>query len=164
MDCEVTVGTRRAMAPVHATMIWPDQPESLRDVEYALESLRFIAPPHVLDSLQSGSFEARRDRLEQFWKERAGQRATADNPLMTEYYRRVDFAREHFATLKQQDGTRTDRGKIYILNGPPSQTDRTLDPVNGFTEIWTYERSKKRIVFLDKNRDGNYSLVTTGSL
>ncbi len=163
MECSIAVGMKHARVPVPAMMIWPDMPESLRDVEYALESLRFIAPEHVLDSLQRGNFEERRNNLEGFWKARDATPETADNPIMTEYYRRVDYAREQFATLKQRDGTRTDRGRIYILNGPPSRTERTLDPVNGFTETWTYDRTRKRFVFLDKNKDGTYSLIGTGT-
>jgi GWxTD domain-containing protein len=162
MEFDITTGSRHATVSVSVMMLWPDQPESLRDVEYALESLRFITTGRTLDSLRSGSFEARRNKLESFWKERDATPATVDNPLMTEYYRRIDYAREHFGTLKQRDGTRTDRGKIHVLNGPPSRTDRMLDPVNGFTETWTYDRTRKRFVFLDRNRDGTYTLVTTG--
>jgi GWxTD domain-containing protein len=162
VEFDITAGSRHATVVVNVMMLWPDQPESLRDVEYALESLRFITTGQTLDSLRSGSFESRRNKLEAFWKERDATPATADNPMMTEYYRRVDYAREHFSTLKQRDGTRTDRGKIHILNGPPSRTDRMLDPVNGFTETWTYDRTRKRFVFLDKNRDGNYTLRTAG--
>ncbi len=163
IECHVAVGKEHAIVSVPAMMIWPDMPESLRDVEYALESLRFITPEHVLDSLQRGNFEERRNNLEGFWKARDATPETADNPIMTEYYRRVDYAREQFATLKQRDGTRTDRGRIYILYGPPSRTERTLDPVNGFTETWTYDRTRKRFVFLDRTRDGNYTLIGTGS-
>ena len=163
IELECSAGSRHGIARVNALMLWPDQPESLRDVAYALESLRFIVTGHALDSLRSGSFADHRKNLEAFWKARDATPATADNPLMTEYYRRVDHARESFATLKQNDGTRTDRGKIYILNGPPSRTDRTLDPVNGFSETWTYERSGKRFVFVDKSRDGNYTLLGTGA-
>lgn len=163
MECHVSIGAKHATVPVEAQMIWPDMPESLRDVEYAIESLRFIAPEGMLDSLQRGSFEERRNKLERYWKQRDATPETADNPIMTEYYRRVDEAREQFATLKQRDGTRTDRGRIFVLNGPPSHTERMLDPVNGFTETWTYDRTRKRFVFLDKNRDGNYALITSGT-
>jgi len=141
--------------------LWPDQPESLRDVDYALESLRFIIPERFLDSLSRGSFESRRNNLENFWKSRDATPETADNPLMTEYYRRVDHARQQFTTLKQRDGTRTDRGKIYILYGPPSASERSLDPASGFTETWTYNHLHKKFIFRDETRDGSYVLVST---
>jgi GWxTD domain-containing protein len=160
---EVTIhaGARQSSASIPFATIWPEQPESLRDVEYALESLRFIVTDHILDSLTRGDFETRRNNLENFWKPRDATPETADNPLMTEYYRRVDYARQQFTTLKQRDGTRTDRGKIYVLYGPPTRSERSLDPSSGFTETWTYGHLRKKFLFQDQVRDGSYVLIST---
>ncbi len=140
-------------------MVWPDMPQSLKDVDYALDILRYIAPPATLDSLKSGDFEQRRDNLERFWKPRDSTPGTAYNEVMTEYYRRVDHARRTFGTLRAADGAATDRGRIYILYGPPSRTRRTLNPSTVFEEIWVYDRLKKEFTFVDRNRNGNYTLV-----
>lgn len=161
LDISAEIGGRRSNATVPIFVLWPDQPESMRDVDYALESLRFIVREDVLDSLTRGSFEVRRDNLENFWKPRDPTPETAENPLMTEYYRRVDAARAQFATLKQRDGTKTDRGKIFILYGPPASSERSLDPGRGFTETWSYPRLKKQFVFKDETRDGSYILIST---
>jgi GWxTD domain-containing protein len=161
LDIDVEIGGRRANATVPIFVLWPDQPESMRDVDYALESLRFIVREDVLDSLTRGTFEARRDNLENFWRPRDPTPETADNPLMTEYYRRIDAARTQFATLKQRDGTKTDRGRIFVLYGPPGSSERSLDPGTGFTETWSYPRLKKRFVFKDETRDGSYVLIST---
>jgi hypothetical protein len=83
---------------------------------------------------------------------------------MTEYYRRVDLAMRTFGTLRQPDGFRSDRGRIYVLYGPPTTTDRTLNPVSGFQEIWTYGHLKKQFMFVDQNKSGNYVLVSTTAL
>lgn len=161
LEVRIHAGARQASTLIPLATLWPDQPESLRDVDYALESLRFIIPERFLDSLSRGSFESRRNNLENFWKSRDATPETADNPLMTEYYRRVDHARQQFTTLKQRDGTRTDRGKIYILYGPPSASERSLDPASGFTETWTYNHLHKKFIFRDETRDGSYVLVST---
>ena len=68
---------------------------------------------------------------------------------------------EHF-TLRQPDGTRTDRGRIYILYGPPSSTERKLNPSGAYREVWTYGRLGRTFVFEDQNRSGNYLLVPSG--
>ncbi|HTR99827.1 MAG TPA: GWxTD domain-containing protein, partial [Bacteroidota bacterium] len=62
------------------------------------------------------------------------------------------------------DGFRSDRGRIYVLYGPPTSSDRTLDPVAGHREVWTYARLKKRFIFIDRDRSGNYILVTSGAM
>jgi hypothetical protein len=55
---------------------------------------------------------------------------------------------------------RSDRGKIYILYGPPTNIERVLDPSAGFKETWTYEKLKRSFVFVDRARNGIYVLVT----
>lgn len=145
-------------------VLWPDMPLSLRDVDYAIDALRYITTEQTRDSLQQGSFEERRDHLEQFWKARDKTPATAYNEVMTEYYTRVDYAARMFSTLREPDGSRTDRAKVYILYGPPSKTDRTLDPDGGFKEVWLYENLHKEFLFADQGKSGNYVLISSRSI
>lgn len=158
-----TSGSRTFESKKDFRMVWPDMPFSLRDVDYALDALRYIATDRELDSLKSGSFESRRNNLEGFWKARDKTPATAYNELMTQYYRRVDHAVRTFGTLRQPDGYRSDRGRVYILYGPPTRTDRTLDPKSGFEEAWFYDRLNRKFIFRDEAKNGNYVLVSTTS-
>jgi GWxTD domain-containing protein len=159
----VKEGNRLRELPKTFRMVWPDMPFSLRDVDFALQSLRHITTPSELDSLMSGGFEQERENLERFWKKRDPTPATAFNEVMAQYYRRVDHSIRAFATLKQPDGSRTDRGRIYILYGQPTNVDRTLDPPSG-REVWTYSRLKKRFTFVDATKTGAYVLVSTDTL
>jgi len=152
-------GSHRREFSVPARMVWPDMPRSMRDVDYALSMLRYIVPPRTLDSLKSGDFEERRKNLESFWKARDATPGTAYNEVMTEYYRRVDHAMRAFSTLHVADGAASDRGRIYILYGPPTTTKRTLNPFSFFEEVWYYDRLKKEFTFVDRSRNGNYELV-----
>lgn len=156
-------GARLREFPKTFRMVWPEMPFSLRDVDYALQSLRYITAPSELDSLMSGGFEQERGNLESFWKRRDPTPATAFNEVMAQYYRRVDHAIRAFATLKQPDGSRTDRGRIYILYGQPTNVDRTLDPASG-REVWTYSRLKKQFTFVDATKTGAYVLISTDTL
>jgi GWxTD domain-containing protein len=160
LKLRIRIGSRMATLTKPLRVVWPDMPISLRDVDYALLALRYIAPASVIDSLQSGSFETRRNNLEGFWREKSRTPEIAYNELMTQYYRRVDYASKSFGTLKQPDGMRSDRGKIYILYGPPTNIERILDPRSGFKETWTYEKLKRSFVFVDRARNGIYVLVT----
>ena len=144
--------------------VWPDMPFSLKEIDNALDALRYVTTEVELDSLRRGNIEMRRANLEGFWRSRGGKQETAFNEVMTEYYKRVDFATRSFGTLRQPDGFRSDRGRIYVLYGPPSTTDRTLNPVSGFQEVWTYARLKKKFLFVDQNKSGTYVLVSTTAL
>ncbi|HMK37965.1 MAG TPA: GWxTD domain-containing protein, partial [Bacteroidota bacterium] len=144
--------------------VWPDMPFSLKDIDNALDALRYITTESELDSLRGGNLETRRAHLEGFWRSKGGKPETAYNEVMTEYYRRVDQAMRSYGTMRQPDGFRSDRGRIYILYGPPTTTDRFLDPVSGFKEVWTYARLKKKFIFIDQNKSGNYVLISTTAL
>jgi GWxTD domain-containing protein len=157
----ITCGTRTYETTKDFRTVWPDMPFSMKDVDYALDALRYITSERELDSLKSGNFETRRNNLEGFWKVRDKTPATAYNELMTEYYRRVDHAVRTYGTLRLPDGSRSDRGRVYILYGPPARTDRSLDPKSGFQEIWYYDRLNRKFTFRDEARNGNYVLVST---
>ena len=154
-------GTERKDLTMKFRVVWPAMPFSLKDIDYALEALRYIATEDQLDSLRRGSMESRRKHLEEFWRKRDKTPETAFNEVETEYYRRVDHASRNFGTLRQPDGFRTDRGRIYVLYGPPTATERSLDPEAGYQEVWVYGHLNRRFTFVDQNKSGNYVLVTT---
>jgi GWxTD domain-containing protein len=164
MNLVVKHGKKETKISKNFRMVWPEMPLSLRDIDYALESLRFITTENQLDSLRHGSMERRRDNLEAFWKTRDKSPETAFNEVMTEYYHRVDYARRNFGTLKEPDGLRSDRGRIYVLYGPPTKTNRNLSPEAGYQEVWSYESLSKKFVFADQNKSGNYILISTQPL
>ena len=164
MTYSLSSGSGRSEIVTRAHAVWPDMPFSLKDIDNALDALRYVTTGPELDSLRRGNLEERRANLEGFWRSRGGKQETAFNDVMTEYYRRVDRATRNFGTLRQPDGFRSDRGRIYVLYGPPGATDRTLDPVSGFQEVWTYPRLKKKFIFVDQNKSGNYVLVSTAAL
>ena len=144
-------------------LVWPEMPPPLRSFQYALESLRYVTTKKELDSLDRGSDIERRRKFESFWAARDRTPETAYNEVMTEYYTRVDHAARTFSTLRQDDGSKTDRGRIYILYGPPAATERKLDPT-GYVEVWSYPNIGKRFLFLDEAKTGDYHLTSTQPL
>jgi GWxTD domain-containing protein len=164
LTLRVKIGDRSAEVSKPFMVVWPDMPLSLRNVEYALDMLRYIVTERELDSLKRGSFEEKRRKLEEFWQAKDNTPETAVNELMTEYYRRVDYAARNFSTIQQPDGARTDRGRIFIVYGPPTRLDRSLNPGADFQEVWFYESIGRKFVFADPNKSGNYTLVSSQSL
>ncbi len=163
LSLEIRLGDEIIRSSKPFRTIWPEMPQSLRDVTFALEALRYITTEDELDSLTSGDFITRRNNLEGFWKPKDRTPETAYNEVMTQYYRRVDHAIRTFGTIRRPDGFRTDRGRIYVLYGPPTTTRRNLNPEEGFQEIWAYERLGKTFTFADPTKSGDYELVSTST-
>ncbi len=75
--------------------------------------------------------EEREQFIEQFWLRRDPTPDTVENEFKEEHYRRIQYANDNFAS--GIPGWKTDRGRIYIMFGPPD--DREEHPSGG-----TYER------------------------
>ncbi len=65
--------------------------------------------------------EEREHFIEQFWQRRDPTPGTPANEFKEEHYRRIAYSNEHFASFVA--GWKTDRGRIYIIYGPPDEID-----------------------------------------
>jgi GWxTD domain-containing protein len=109
---------------------WLDQ-----DVRWIInpeEAAAFIRLPNNED----------RDRfVEQFWLRRDPTPGTAENEYKEEHYRRIAYSNVHFAA--GNPGWKTDRGRIYIVYGPPDQikVQRALGSGESArpAEVWHYQ-------------------------
>jgi GWxTD domain-containing protein len=99
---------------------------------------------------------------EQFWKRRDPSPETPENEAMDEFYRRVQYANQHFSVGRA--GWRTDMGQIYIKYGEPDEVVRSpfnfdRDP----EEVWYYYRDRRTFTFVDTHGFGLYDLDMTRS-
>lgn len=140
-------------------ILWRDMPFSLRDLDFAIDAMRFILTEEEYKRMKRGSEQERNRAFRAYWKERDITPETEHNEMMTEYFRRVDEAYYEFQTLYIRNGVQTDRGKVYVLFGPPEDTQRILNRDEPVTEIWYYPSLGKTFQFVDRDRDGNLKLM-----
>jgi GWxTD domain-containing protein len=73
-----------------------------------------------------------------FWDRRNPTPQSPENPYKEEHYRRIAYANTHFAATVP--GYRTDRGRFYIMFGPPDSVDSksafARQPRHGITFLW----------------------------
>jgi GWxTD domain-containing protein len=115
--------------------------------------------------------------IEQFWLQRDPDPTTALNEFQTEHYRRIAYANEHFESGFA--GWQVDRGRVYILHGPPTeiernptgkQYERPMHEGGGSTmtyafEVWRYREipgigTDIVLEFVDPSGTGEYRLAT----
>ncbi len=142
---------------------WIDMPLSLWDLDFAVSAMKYIATDDEFDDLRSGGRTNRIKKFEEFWTKRDKTPGTAYNEVLAEYFRRVDYAFTAFKTLKEENGAMTDRGRIHILFGKPSNIVRSLAPGGPPTEVWTYSALNKEFIFEDPSKQGNYKLIASES-
>ena len=111
--------------------------------------------------------------ITQFWQKRDPVPETPENEFKMAYYKRIALANKLFGTSGQA-GWRTDRGKILILLGTPSEVSRDFTPntnsltVNASQETWNYWNLPNpqlpynlEFVFIDQFGNGNFILETS---
>ena len=140
-----TEALRRGLPPGHADFL-----SRVRYIITRSEEKVFLGLP-----------DSERDAfIEEFWNRRNPDPYSRENAFQAEYFSRLEAADRLFKG-EPKPGWLTDRGRIYILFGPP--LDRVIDPIGRSSEercgeVWYYGGFP--VVFRDPNCSGTYALVT----
>jgi GWxTD domain-containing protein len=164
IETRVSAGAVQSSARTPFRIRWIDMPRSLRNFRLAVEALRYAAGDTLVSAIQSAHRDQQQAIFDAYWKRLDPTPATAFNERLAEYYTRADYAADNFGSLREPNGIRSDRGKAYILYGPPASIRRTLRPSSDPEEVWNYPMLHERLVFVDKEHHGEYKLVETGPL
>ena len=106
----------------------------LGPIEYLLDKKDYLSFIE-LDSLKKIDF------IFDYWNKQY-------NPqLLQEFYNRIKYVNIHYFEGLDK-GWKSDRGRIYILNGPPLSINYEFNE-NGEFEIWTY--NSERFIFINKH-------------
>src|SRR5216110_2629495 len=125
---------------------------------------------------QLSNDEERDNFIEAFWQRREPTPETVENEFKEEHYRRIAYANEHFAA--GIPGWKSDRGRIYIVYGPPDEIeshagggtyDRPIEEGGGTTSTYPFEDWRYRylegigqeviIEFVDTCMCGEYHMT-----
>jgi GWxTD domain-containing protein len=138
--------------------------------------------PYIITSEERAAFkklttdDEREQFIESFWERRNPNPGSPENEFKEEYYRRIAYANEHYASGIQ--GWRTDRGRIYIMYGPADEVEshpsggsyvRPQEEGGGETSTYPFEQWRYRYIdgigtniileFVDPTLTGEYHLT-----
>lgn len=140
-------------------VLWFEKPNSLSDIEEAIEYLKIIGLNTKTDSLLNFKDEKQYDALYNFWAKYDDDTTTAFNSVFTEFYSRIDYVKKEFNSLGKNDAIETDRGKIYINYGKPDNIIRTFNEVYDVIEVWEYFELNENFYFSDKTGTGKFERI-----
>lgn len=141
------------------------------------EDVVYIITPEERNAfLHLSTNEEREQFIEQFWQRRNPDPDSVENTYKEEHYRRIAYANEHYSS--GIPGWKTDRGRIYIMWGPPDEVDshpsggsyeRPADEGGGETSTYPFEDWRYRYLegigenveleFVDPTMTGEYHLT-----
>lgn len=124
---------------------------------------KYIASPNEVDNWEKLSeIEPKRKYLVEFWKKRDTSPETPQNETKIEFFTRVEYSNNNFKSLIQKKGWRSDKGRVYVLFGPPSEIERHPYEVETKPyEIWYYNEIEGGVIFVFSDYSGfsDYRLI-----
>lgn len=184
-SAQVQQAPAQSPAPAKQTKSAKDRKKEAK--QFAKESAPYTSwlneeVPYIISKEERDAFvrlttnEERERFIEEFWRRRNPDPDSPENSFREEHYRRIAFANEHFSS--GIPGWKTDRGRIYILHGPPDEIDshaagstydRPPEQGGGSTtvyafDIWRYRHlddvgDNIELWFADPTGTGEYHLT-----
>jgi GWxTD domain-containing protein len=105
--------------------------------------------------------EAKREFMYTFWRARDENPSDDRNQYYQDYLKRIAESNAKFTAAKK-DGWKTDRGRVYLIYGPPSEIERYPNQIETKPyEIWRYESLEGGVsfVFGDVSGYNDYQLL-----
>ena len=141
---------------------------STERIELEYKQFQCIAEPHEAETFEElDTDEAKRRALYKFWLSRDTDTTTAINETREEFRERVRYSNAYFSFGGSDNGWNTDRGRIYIRYGEPTQRDRYMRSYeqNAYEE-WFYSDIEGGIhfYFVDIQGFSNYLLVHSDAI
>src|SRR5262245_3377301 len=111
---------------------WFDDDDWHHEVQYIITAEEISAYQGLKTTAERTNF------ISQFWQRRDPTPGTPRNEFREEFYRRVEYANMNFADPNNpsHNGMETDRGRFYVMFGPPDRIDRHP---RSFYEFWHYK-------------------------
>ena len=164
LQVRATAGASSARMEQKLYILWghaavPSTSEESMDL--AIKQLSLIAKGSTIREMERAQGEERERLYSAFWQKRDPTPDTPENELKEEFFMRIDFANRQFSEAGSgRQGWRTDRGRIHIQNGPPDQIEKQAGEMGmASTEIWSYNRLKRRYIFVDRQNNGDFRLI-----
>ena len=129
------------------------------------QRIEYLASGRQMDTYKTLDSIGRREFLRQFWKARDTDTKTPQNEALIEHVRRCAYADAQFSEHVSNglQGSRTDRGRIYIKFGDPEESEtKSMQMGSKPVLIWRYTGGQK-FIFMDLTGAGRYDLIYTNA-
>ena len=135
---------------------------SLEECNDLFAKSKYIASgKEVKEWAKLDSVGGKRAFLYKFWKRRDADPSTPQNQYFQSYLKRIQESNRKFGTISRP-GWKTDRGRVYLKYGEPSEIDRYPNQTDTKPyEIWHYNDLEGGVIFVFADLTGfsDYQLI-----
>lgn len=156
----VSVDTfQQQISPVLSTQFGAMSEEELDDLYNKSKYISTTAEINQFEALTT--IEGKREFLYNFWKARDDDPSDDFNQTYTSYMKRLEECELKFKSISKE-GWKTDRGRVYLIYGEPSEIERFPNQIETRPyEIWNYHEIEGGVFFIFADVFGfsDYQLV-----
>lgn len=135
---------------------------SEEELDDLFQKSKYISTPQEIEKYEKlNNLEGKRSFMNEFWKNKDTNPNTPENEFFREYLQRIEVANQKYSAMGKI-GWKTDRGRIYLLYGEPSEIERYPNQLETRPyEIWQYNSIEGGVyfVFADLTGFSDYMLV-----
>jgi GWxTD domain-containing protein len=132
---------------------------SVAQVDSVIQVLDIFLTPAQKELLGTLNETGKKQFLNRFMDSADPDPESPENEFKQAVEQRLAYANQFF-TSSQNPGYKTDRGRIYLLYGPPTETiDKPVEATAGPYVIWNYSNQGETFAFGDFRKDGSYQII-----
>lgn len=135
---------------------------SEEELDDLFEKAKFISISQEIDRYEKiRSLDGKIQFMNEFWQARDQIAETSRNEFYHDYVQRVETANQRYTAVSRK-GWKTDRGRVYLMFGEPTEIDRYPSQTETRPyEIWQYTDIEGGVVFVFADIQGfsDYTLV-----
>ena len=135
---------------------------SEEELDDLFDKSKYIASKEEIDKYERlSNIDGKREFMFEFWKNKDENSATSENEYYRQYLQRIVLCNDRYTSMGKP-GWKTDRGRVFLLYGEPSEIERYPNQLETRPyEIWRYNEIEGGVyfVFADLTGFSDYSLV-----
>jgi len=135
---------------------------SEEELDDMFDKSKYIASKEEIDKYERlSNLDGKREFMFEFWKNKDENSATSENEYYRQYLQRIVICNDRYTSMGKP-GWKTDRGRVFLLYGEPSEIERYPNQLETRPyEIWRYNEIEGGVyfVFADLTGFSDYSLV-----
>lgn len=137
---------------------------SEEELDDLFDKSRYIASKNDMEKyVKLNTIGGKREFMYEFWKAKDENSSLPENEYFRQYLQRVALSNERFTSMGKP-GWKTDRGRIYLLYGEPTEIERYPNQLETRPyEIWQYTEIEGGIYFVFGDLTGfsDYTLINS---